>query len=137
MLTAITLEPGTMDLFETRHMIGDALSAAMVPEFETERVVLALSELATNAIQHGPGTPIRIEVHSEGSQIELRVRQQAGSRTIPDPDFWRLPQDQSQVGGRGLAIVAAVSDAVEVRADDETVEIRARFFRCSEGAPRS
>lgn len=125
-----------MDLFETRHAIGDALSAAMVPEFETDRVVLALSELATNAIQHGPGTPILIEVHAEGSQIELRVKQRAGERAIPEPELWRLPQDQSQVGGRGLAIVAAVSDAVEVRTDDETVEIRARFFRGSKGTPR-
>ena len=98
MLTANTLEPGTMDLFETRHVIGDALSAAMVPEFETERVVLVLSELATNAIQHGPGTPIRIEVHSEGSQIELRVRQQAGAG--PSRSRFLAPSAGSKPGRR-------------------------------------
>lgn len=124
----MTLAPSTATLLETRKTVADILAAASVPVPEAERVVLALSELVTNAAQHGPQTAIRVEVDVEGDEIELLVKQGSAGGSIPHPDFWRLPDDRSQICGRGLAIVAAVSDTVEVRDDGHTVEIRARFI---------
>lgn len=128
MFTAFTLEPSAAGVSWSRKAVADCLAAASVPVSDAERVVLALSELVTNAVQHGPPAEICVEVGVEGEEIELRVKQQAGGGTIPHPDVWRLPDDRSQIAGRGLSIVAAVSDAVEVRDDGHTVEVRARFL---------
>ncbi len=127
MLTTITVEPTSASVFETRRAIADVLAAASVPVPQAERVVLALSELVTNAVRHGPPVEIRIDVDVDGDEIELRVKQRSGHGTIPNPDSWRLPEDRGQITGRGLAIVAAVSDATEVVEAGAVVEVRARF----------
>lgn len=127
MLTAITLEPSTERIIEARKAVADALAAASVPVPDAERVILAVSELVSNAVQHGPPTEIRVEVDVEGDEIELRVRQRAEARAVPVPESWHLPDDPAQTSGRGLAIVAAVSDSVEVVVESYVVEIRARF----------
>lgn len=128
MFTAFTLEPNSAGLIGSRKAVADCLAAASVPVPDAERVILALSELATNAVQHGPPSKIGIEVDVEGDEIELRVKQGPAEGIIPHPDLWRLPADRSQITGRGLGIVAAVSDTVEVRDDGQALEVRARFI---------
>ncbi len=131
------MEPTAAGLIGTRKAVADILADVGVPVSDAERVVLAVSELATNAVQHGPDAAICVEVQVEGDEIELRVKQSAGRGAIPYPDSWRLPDDRSQICGRGLAIVAAVSDAVEVVVDGDIVEVVARFVPRSNSPTRT
>lgn len=84
----------------------------------TDRAILLVSELCSNAIEAGPGHP-----------LDLRLTPLAGPRrravvsvtnttlgTVPPPgDRW-APADPLAPRGRGLAIVDALSDQVRVDA---------------------
>jgi anti-sigma regulatory factor (Ser/Thr protein kinase) len=67
--------------------------------------VMCVSELVTNVVQHA-GTPARVT-------MELADRLLV---TVEDTGTWSTPrttrEDHSAVQGRGLALVAAVSDAM-------------------------
>lgn len=66
--------------------------------------MLVLSELVTNAIVHA-GAGCTLEVHQCDDRLRLDVRDR--SREAPVPGAVR----PSDVGGRGLQLVGAVSDA--------------------------
>ncbi len=74
--------------------------------------LLLTSELVTNSVLHG-GPPLVIAVECDGEQLQVRVRD--GSPAVP------APQDaaQSDENGRGLALVAALSDEWGVDPDPE------------------
>src|SRR5689334_8808361 len=74
--------------------------------------LLLTSELVTNSVLHG-GPPLVIAVDCDGEQLQVRVRD--GSPTVP------MPKDaaQSDENGRGLALVAALSDEWGVAPDSD------------------
>lgn len=126
-LTEITLEPNAESVGEARRRIDRALASADVCPEQCERVVLASSELLTNAVLHGSVNRVLIEVRLDGDEVELRVAQQADGAGVPDVAAWQLPEQSGQIGGRGLAIVALIADHVELRVDGHWTEIRAWF----------
>ena len=65
--------------------------------------LLLTSELVTNSVLHG-GPPLVIAVDCDGEQLQVRVRD--GSPAVPAPQ----EAAQSDENGRGLALVAALSD---------------------------
>ncbi|MFC7928761.1 ATP-binding protein [Streptomyces cinereoruber] len=68
-----------------------------------DNALLVVSELVTNAIDHGEGSPVRLTVTC--SNTELRVEVTDGS---PKPARRREPE-QSEESGRGLLIVEQCS----------------------------
>ncbi len=83
---------------------------------------LAVSELATNVVQH-TGTPeITVVLRHEPDRWVLDVSDPPCPGTI---DAARLPEPDA-LSGRGLFIVQAVMDDVEIVDDDGH-----RFVRCS------
>jgi anti-sigma regulatory factor (Ser/Thr protein kinase) len=79
---------------------------------ETDRVLLVLNELVTNAVVHSPGDA-RCRMTVDCGFLEVLVtdagngppRRALRAAHHPDPDEWE------RSGGRGLQIVAAVADA--------------------------
>ncbi|MFF4753116.1 ATP-binding protein [Streptomyces sp. NPDC002514] len=76
-----------------------------------EPAQLCVSELATNVIKHvGVGTQARLVVSMEGTNLRLEVQ---------DPFLGKLPEQTSaegeDEGGRGLALVDAISEKWGVR----------------------
>jgi anti-sigma regulatory factor (Ser/Thr protein kinase) len=99
-------------------------TAGADPDLEM-RVLLAIGEAATNAVEHayGPaGGPLEVEVWSHPDGVEARVR---------DHGSWREARGQGR--GRGLSIIEQCADRVEVGRGPDGTSVRLRFEVRSEG----
>jgi anti-sigma regulatory factor (Ser/Thr protein kinase) len=92
-----------------------------------ERAVLIASELATNAVHATPGMPYSLLLRSiDADHVELTISNPRSSADLPPRTSW-APQDLLKPHGRGLAIVAALSEDVSVHVDDDRVLVTARI----------
>jgi anti-sigma regulatory factor (Ser/Thr protein kinase) len=99
----LDLEEGERDVARARALVGDALNA---PTYDACRddVVLAVSELVTNALVHGAG-----QVHLTLSATDIAVRIEVDDRSSARPRVVEAAADAT--GGRGMRIVEVVSSA--------------------------
>ena len=118
----------TESIREARHFVRETTTefadrAEFVGDME-----LAVSELVTNAVEHGINEPVtvNIAVVAEPPTVDISVRSVRSSSGIADPSTWSGPLPAVRTG-RGLAIVRAVSDTVSVEEDDETVTVHCTF----------
>ncbi|WP_230396115.1 ATP-binding protein [Streptomyces blattellae] len=92
---------------DVRRMVTDQLRRLRLSPDHLDNAVLATDELFANAVQHartGPGDMVTLTI--ESTEHELRVTLADRSPLLP-----RLrTADRAEESGRGLAIVAAVSD---------------------------
>jgi anti-sigma regulatory factor (Ser/Thr protein kinase) len=98
--------------------------AAAIDDFE-----LAVSELATNAIQHGAGSTIDVHLAVDGDVLSAVVAADSEhTGRIGRVDTWQIAPPEA-VNGRGLGIVAAVMDVVEFSSDAGQAVFRCRRRR--------
>jgi anti-sigma regulatory factor (Ser/Thr protein kinase) len=95
-------EPGSAAL--VRRRLSDDLARNGVDAESIAEVVLVASELVGNAVRHTSSGPLDVSWDLDPDGVTVRVADE--STTLPT---LRTPQD-SEPGGRGLTIVAAVSD---------------------------
>jgi PAS domain S-box-containing protein len=91
-----------------RHVGGD--------EQEIAEIVTACGEAATNAIEHagaGGGAPFEVSGRLEPDGVQITVR---------DHGVWRAPRSGDQ--GRGLSLMRALMDSVEVTPTPEGTTVR-------------
>jgi len=91
-----------------RHVGGD--------EQEIAEIVTACGEAATNAIEHsgsGGGAPFEVSGRLERDGVWITVR---------DYGAWRTPREGDQ--GRGLSLMRALMDTVEVTPTPEGTTVR-------------
>ena len=133
-LLRLTAEPAA--LREGRDAVRDALLRAGWAREGVELVVLAVDEALANAIEHGsvPGAPVEvgIAVAPGGASAEVRVtdRGRPGARA---PRGVPAPPPPSSDHGRGLIIVGALADALEIRRAGRGTRLRLRFARPAAG----
>lgn len=114
----VRLAPQPASVAAARRMVTEALVGVDVEPAALEDIRLAVSEACSNAVLHGPATgtyEVSLRLHGESCEIQVR---DAG----PGPDLVSLPDSLPPVAspsGRGLAIMRAVMDEVEVRADPD------------------
>jgi PAS domain S-box-containing protein len=85
-------------------------------EHEIAEVVTACGEAATNAIEHaGTGVPFEISGQANGRTVEIEVRDHGG---------WRPPRDGDR--GRGISLMQALMDTVEVEPTPDGTTVRMR-----------
>ena len=85
---------------------------------EIAEITTACGEAATNAIEHagsGGGQPFEVLGRLEGRQVDITVR---------DYGAWRPPREGDQ--GRGLSLMQALMDSVEVTPTHEGTSVRLR-----------
>ncbi|WP_078855823.1 ATP-binding protein [Streptomyces sp. NRRL F-5065] len=107
-----------------RQRVRETLADWGVTGEPAESVLLLASELVTNAVLHCrvSHAQVRVALSLDGPELVLEVS---------DPDRDRLPRlhdpDLDEEGGRGLALVAALSDAWGCRQGPYTKCVWARF----------
>lgn len=102
--------PATADqLVLIRHRLADWLRTADVPDDLAADIVLVASEACTNCVEHayrenGPGTMLLAVDVADG---EVRAQ-------VSDSGSWKTPAVNPGNSGRGLLLMRAMSDAIEL-----------------------
>ena len=105
-------------LAQLRQRIGRFLDTAGASEQERFEITLAVSEAAMNAIEHAYG-PSEAEF-----DLSASIRDGAFHAEVRDAGRWR--ERRSDDRGRGLAIIDALMDDVEVNAEATGTTVRMR-----------
>lgn len=115
-------------LAEAREAVRRTLRGAGWDEEGAELVVLAVCEAVTNAIEHGsvPGRPVEIRTAATAARAEIRVTDLGRPGASP-PVAIPEPPPISSEHGRGLIIMAALADALEIRRAGRGTEVRLEF----------
>ena len=104
LLASVLVPPHPIAVRGAREWVRAQLESWALDEETTESTVMCVSELVSNVVQHA-GTSARLT-------LELAERLLV---TVEDTGTWSAPrsgpQDHSAAQGRGLALVAAISDA--------------------------
>lgn len=102
-----------------RTAAASTTGALGVEPSSTMDVVLVVNELVTNAIDHGSGGRVRIELVAWEDELRVRASNavRGGGADVPDVDAWALPPVDAP-SGRGLGIVRALSRSVRVGVDE-------------------
>ena len=97
------------DLSDIRHQLASWLQSAAVPDEQVADIVLSVNEACANSIEHGyrerkPGR-VRIDGENNGARVHLK---------ITDGGSWKPASRDPGVRGRGLLLIRAVSDWLEM-----------------------
>jgi anti-sigma regulatory factor (Ser/Thr protein kinase) len=97
------------ELSGVRHQLAAWLRAAALPDDMASDIVLAVNEAAANSIEHAyrghkPGT-FRVEAETDGARVQVR---------IVDNGSWKVAAADPGIRGRGLLLIRAVADWLEM-----------------------
>ena len=107
---------------EARALVRDAACRLRLDGSTTWDLMLATTEAVANAIEHGqPCDPkgIFIRVEAAGDTFEVEV-QDCGGCFAREGRSWK----PDQLGGRGMPLIAAVMDRLEVLPSTGTTRVR-------------
>ncbi|HEX2285002.1 MAG TPA: ATP-binding protein [Mycobacterium sp.] len=115
--------PATADrLAEIRRRLLAWLEPIAVSAMNAADIVLAVNEACTNSVEHAyrhtDRGVVRVEAGVEGGQIVVRVA---------DFGVWQPPSRQPSTRGRGLPIMHAMSDRVELDTSPTGTTVRMSF----------
>jgi serine phosphatase RsbU (regulator of sigma subunit)/anti-sigma regulatory factor (Ser/Thr protein kinase) len=106
---------------EVRHFVAAFLADLRVPVDVSSEVQLAVGEAVANACRHGRNpsgrSELRVRCALEGRTVEVTVADD-GPGYVPPAESYELP-DRFASGGRGLFLMKAMMDDVEVEATDD------------------
>ncbi|HEY9302904.1 MAG TPA: ATP-binding protein, partial [Mycobacterium sp.] len=96
-------------LSDVRHKLASWLQAAAIPDGMAADIILAVNEAAANSIEHAyrgrkPGK-VRVVAENDGAQVHVR---------IIDKGSWKAVPSDPGIRGRGLLLIRAVSDWLEM-----------------------
>lgn len=109
------------DLTAVRSFVAARAVALGLPAARVELLTVAVSELATNTLQHATGGGL-VRVWSEAGQLVCDVVDRGAMRS-----FERRMPAADALRGRGLAIVERICDAVDVIAVAQGTLVRIRL----------
>ncbi|CAN5797647.1 hypothetical protein BH20ACT4_BH20ACT4_06940 [soil metagenome] len=89
-------------------------------------LTLVASELVTNAIEHGAGGRVWLEILAERGSVEVTASSAIGDRLPLPTEQWSLPEPMAR-SGRGLAIIRQLCESVRVHEADNRLVITCRF----------
>lgn len=119
---ATTIVVDTADMTGLRASAGTFAQDHGMGTARTEDLVLALTELASNSIEHARDTAT-VSFGVRGTRLVAQVRDRG---FIADPLVGRVPVPPTRLRGRGLLLVNQLADLVRIHTttDSTTVEIQ-------------
>ena len=122
------MPPDLSRLRGLRHDVAAWLDSIGVPPDSRDGVVLAVHEAAANAIEHATGR-VTVRGAHDGEKLLLVVSNTGRWRGSPSVDLAR---------GRGLSIMRALMNNLEIRTDPEGTTVRMRMdFPTRDQAPEA
>ena len=103
-----------------RRFIAAHAVAAGLDEVRIGELVVAASEIATNAIVHGRGDG-RVRVWTDAGHLVCEI---TGPGHITDPLVGRLRPAHAQTHGRGIWLANQFCDLVQIRCTEQTTTVR-------------
>lgn len=119
------------DLRLVRRVTARWAAQAAMPQDRADDFVIAVNEIATNAVRHGSPTA-RLWLRITGRNVAEAVIRDSG-RWRPGA---RVTPAGAGRGGMGLPLVRKVCDAVEIRAGDQGTTVLLRMRWQDEGVSR-
>jgi anti-sigma regulatory factor (Ser/Thr protein kinase) len=114
---------GLADLPAVRRSVGDLAIRAGLARSRADELVMAVNEIATNAVVHGR-SPATVQIWHRGGELIFEVSDSGDG--IADVLAGQLTPSSVGLGGRGIWLTRLVCDAVEIRNGSGcTVAIRA------------
>ncbi len=118
----IESEATAEELAGMRRRLGDWLRGAGVPDSVGADIVLVANEACTNCVEHAyygrdAGTML-LEADAVDGEIQLRV---------VDSGSWKTPAAEPRNGGRGLLLMKAISDAMEIQTTSAGTTVETTF----------
>jgi serine/threonine-protein kinase RsbW len=110
------------DLAEVRAFVRARAGDLGLPDRRADLLTLAVSELATNTLQHTVGGG-RVRLRVEPGRLLCDVIDQGPLRRLG-----RAMPAAQEVRGRGLAIVERICDEVGIDSEDGSTRIRLTFL---------
>jgi serine/threonine-protein kinase RsbW len=115
-----TSQLGLIRQFVRSSLHQSGIAPTLIDDFE-----LAVSELATNAMQHGAGASVHVRLDVDEGMVSAVVDAETDHPgSIGRVETWRIAPPEA-INGRGLGIVAAIMDVVEFSGDHGRA-----VFRC-------
>lgn len=112
-----------------RLYVRDALRAAQARAEVIADFELVVSELAANAIEHGTGRDVTVEVDgSRTSWWEVTVSSASAGRSVGAARNWAIAPAEAG-SGRGLGIVRRLMDDVSIGRSGDVLSVRCRRRR--------
>lgn len=108
-----------------RHLLRDWLRLVPVEEGAADALLLAVSELCSNAVRHATGSgTVLLRAWTEADTVVIEVRDDGGSLVWSDgPATTELPDPEAE-RGRGLFLVRELADEVVGRHEDGHTVVR-------------
>ena len=120
----LTVDADVANLGRLREHVATAAHDTGASNDIVEQLQLVVSELATNAMQYNDAETLTVTVSGDGTSWTIDVTNADGLLDIGAP---ALP-DPSALSGRGLFIVDAVMDRVELVEVDGRLHVRCVKF---------
>jgi anti-sigma regulatory factor (Ser/Thr protein kinase) len=117
-------------LARVRSELTSALAGAGWTSEPISRVLVAVGEAVTNAVEHGSEgvATVQLEAIVEGDHATVKVSDD-GCTGHACPESIPSPPPVSSLRGRGLVMIHALADDVKIRRRGTGTEIRLRFHR--------
>jgi anti-sigma regulatory factor (Ser/Thr protein kinase) len=118
----IEIEAIPARLSDVRRQLADWLRSASVPESVAEDIVLVVNEACSNSAEHAyrgqkPGT-MAVQASLEDRHIHIRVA---------DSGSWKTPPIDPGTRGRGLLLMRALSEHVDLNGTAHGTTVGMRF----------
>lgn len=107
------LAPDAAQIGRLRVWVGAELAGTALDSDQIADASLVVSELMANAIQAAPSDHADVLVEFLAHGVEVQVVNRQCGPPLPQPERWSTPAPD-QESGRGLQIVASLSDRVTV-----------------------
>lgn len=119
--STVELEAHMANVSAARRFVRKELEGRIPADAVTD-LMLATSELVTNAFEHGASQPVRLTVRCNREEASITVVSAGEGSRVPDVDDWTTAQ-ADRISGRGLGIVREIADDIKVERSDGSVAI--------------